>query len=567
MAKVRFDNGIEVEFDRVPTPKDIEEVAMNLKLTPLQSGSSPQVAGDVPRPSEFKRFLPTKEQVPELIGSMAGAAARKTLPGMALSAGGAAVGEGIRQAVFEKEPLTAIERAKKIGDAGLRGAFGELAGRGIGKAIGAAFDPFAKNVTPEITAQAAAATRAGVVPPLSAMTDSPRVQAIERAAEYSPIGGAAVTAKKKMAVKQLESYAEKISDNISPDNPPELVGEMATAKVKLFEQAFRKAKNALYEPIMAKLKGFPVRANNTISMIKEVIEQQAGGKEGQALLQDWLKRLSPIPESKKAGIPSMLTPDIITPEKLPGWEVLKAIRSEIGSRGDFNDPSVKGMKAQLERIYAAASKDIDDVARQYGMADALDAADAMYSKGIKKLQNSLIRTINKKAENSPETLYRLLIRKDSPTLVKTGREILGNDGFNQVRKQWFDDLINRSMVNAEGEVSLSPAKLATNLRKVGSSLDEIFSDSPRMRGMVNDLTDTANMLTRGQKVTSGTQTSFIGKDTLITLRGLISAVLTNTNAGRKFLMSGFPEFGRKARIAATRTVQPTVQLSEQNLAE
>ena len=36
MSKIKFDNGVTVNFDGTPTPQDVEEVAQNLNLKPEQ---------------------------------------------------------------------------------------------------------------------------------------------------------------------------------------------------------------------------------------------------------------------------------------------------------------------------------------------------------------------------------------------------------------------------------------------------------------------------------------------------------------------------------------------------
>lgn len=542
MAKVVFENGQTVEFEGTPSPQDIEEVASQLKFnTSLTPGTGTQTAGPIVSPTGlFQKLKPRKEEIPELIGSMTGGFARRTLPGMALAAFGSATGEAGRQigervGIFKTPPPeTSTEAAKRIGAAGLRGAFGETVGRGVGKL----FTPFSGGVTPEISKQVQAAGRAGVKPPLSAVTESKPVQALERFTEFGPFGSA-VTRQKQEAVKQLGDFAEKISDGISSDNPPEFIGELAARKVKDFEKAFRTAKDKLYEPINNVLNEKPVDPKNTIAAIKTVLERKEGGAEGRALLEDWLKRLEPS-GMEAAGY---------SKRSLPNFNRLKAIRTEIGSRGNFNDPGVTGIKAQLETIYAAASKDMDDLANKYGMADYLKEVNAQYSKGIRKLQDSLIKAIDKKAEKSPESLHRLIIRQNSPSLIKAAKEIVGEDGFNQIRKQWFDDLVNRSKSIVDGEEIVSPAKLANNLRKMGSSLDEITAGNPELAAKLSDLSDTAKLLTRGQKVTAGSQTGFI-LSTLKDIRGILSAPLVRTETGREFLTTGYPKVGKFAERAA-----------------
>ena len=252
----------------------------------LAPGTATQQSGPVVSPSGLlQRLKPKKEDIPEIVGGTIGGLVTRNPYGiMAGSAAGASVGEGVRQLLGKTKilntevPKSFGESAKKLGSAALRGGMAGVAQLAVGKIL----TPFSKSVTPEIKTGLEAAKRAGVQPPLSATTESPVVQALERYSEVGPFGGG-VTRQKQVAVKQLEDFTEKISNGISPDNPPELVGEMAKNKVIEFEKAFKSAKDKLYEPINAALKDKPVNPQNTIAAIEEVLDRRAGGKEGKAV--------------------------------------------------------------------------------------------------------------------------------------------------------------------------------------------------------------------------------------------------------------------------------------------
>lgn len=87
-------------------------------------------------PTLYGKFL---ENAPEVAGAtLAGmkASGAGFIPAMAMTAGGAAAGEGVRQ-LMSDEQLPPIERAKKIGAAGLRGAAGPVVERAVLPALGA----------------------------------------------------------------------------------------------------------------------------------------------------------------------------------------------------------------------------------------------------------------------------------------------------------------------------------------------------------------------------------------------------------------------------------------------
>lgn len=586
-------------FGASPAIKPLTDAEM---FGDLPSGTGNQTSGPVPTKEGLLSLVtPKKENIPELVGTTIGGITGG-FPGAML---GGAAGEAYKQLgqragiLPGTAPETSTDAALSIGGGAARGGLAE----GFGRVIGKALSPFSGSVTPAIKTGVQAAERSGIKPPLSAMTESAPVQSLERYAELGPFGGV-ITARKNAAVRELENFTDRISAGISPDNPPELIADTFTNGAKNFEVAFKKAKDKLYEPINAVLNNKPVNPENTVNAIKAVLERRAGGKEGVSLLENWLERLQPgnsnvvrsggryIPSKDaivKEGIPGLSSPQeiikesqpgrvfgsgggslkapsdipsMLVPKELPFFSTLKAIRTEIGSRGNFNDPGVTGIKSDLEYIYSQASKDMDDLATKYGMGDSLDAVNAQYSQGIKKLQGSLIKAINKRADSSPETMYNLIIRKDSPTLIKAGREILGEDGFNQVRKQWFDNLIEKSKSVIEGEEIVSPVKLANNLRRMGSSLEEIASGNPELAQKLADLSDVSKLLTRGSTVTKGSQTAYI-RDALIGIRGILAAPLVRTETGREFLTTGFPRLG----IAATRIVQPAAELGLQKVSE
>ena len=250
----------------------------------LTESSSRQTSGPVVAPrSLLERLKPRKEDIPELAGTVIGSIAGG-IPGAALggAAGNAFKQLGQRGGVLPGEPPeTSKEAALGIGGGALMGGASEILGRAASRGLA----PFAKSVTPEIRTGMEAAKRAGITPPISAQTEHPLVQAGERYAEFSWPFGAGITAQKKLALKQLDDYAEKIGQGLGPDRPPELVGELAKLKVKNFEQLFKKTKDALYEPINKVLKDKPVDPKNTIAAIQDVLERRGGGKVARITLQ------------------------------------------------------------------------------------------------------------------------------------------------------------------------------------------------------------------------------------------------------------------------------------------
>lgn len=103
---------------------------------PLQPNTAEQVSGPiVSAPKLVDRLTPTKEELPEFIGTMAGVFPKGNLASVAVGGVGAAVGEGVRQAIT-KEKLPTMKRVEKIGEAGLRGMGANVLGRVVDMARG-----------------------------------------------------------------------------------------------------------------------------------------------------------------------------------------------------------------------------------------------------------------------------------------------------------------------------------------------------------------------------------------------------------------------------------------------
>lgn len=570
-----------------------------IKTGGLASGTSDQTLGKVPTPSGAASFfkealVPKREDIPAIAGATAfgfGTGGMGLIPAALFTGLGAGFGEAAKQLYkrgqnslgFPKffrspAPATSIEAAKDIGGQAVAGATSELVGRAAGKLL----TPFGEGMTKDVAKQVASARSLGVEPPLANMTENKFPQAIARVAESSPFGGA-ITAEKKAAVESLQQAARNMADNISPDKPPEQVGEIAKEGLFNFKKLFKEKKNELYVQAMPALKDKPVSLDNTIGTLKQIIENRKifGDKSESAKFKQLLSKL----ETKDAN-PSMLIPG--TDPGITTFGGLKNLRSRIIEEvGPFNLGNT-GYSKDLERVEAALTKDLDVSATAVSedLAGKMKAADQFYATGINKLKDKLSSTLLRTAEKNPSNIHRLLIRKDAPELVSVGRELLGEEGFNDVRRQWYDSVLRDSVRNMGGKEMVSPAAIATNLRKLGTTADELFGDSPALAQQLDKIRDTALVLTRGRDITEGSPTaaiqqnfipllaSFAGmlhgasqgslKAALFGLGGGLGALSAQAAAskavtsklGKKILTTGFPMAGKIVR----RAVQPAAQL-------
>ena len=599
MAILTFD-----EDKKEPQAKTSPGVLTFDDLTP---GSVGQEAGPVPSREGLKTLLPTKEELPELVLSMAGGLAKRTPAGIALSAGGAMAGEAIRQKFLSDEELTPKERFKKLGFAGVRGVIGE----GAGLAVGKLFHPFSGSVTPEIEAGRKSAESVGIKPPLSAITEAKTPQALERFTEVSPFGGK-ITEQKNNAIKQFGIFADSVGAGIAPDKPSELVGELAEKSVQNFEKIFRATKDTLYDAVMPIVRNVPPILMNTIDTLKGIIKRrETSVGSDTAFFEEFLDNLIPkestvkraggrfIPAKEKViseGIPGILQKEekeiiyskfirnffnefdvprykggagLLLPEpvaRVNTFELLRKLRTKVSEKiMPLNQVGRTGMAREFKVLRDAITRDLDATASSVSadVASGLKEADKFFAIGINKLKDRLIPIIQRTAQREPSKLHKVLIRKDSPELIKAGREILGDEAFNDIKRQWFEGVIENSKSVIEGLEVLSPQKLSNNIRRFGSTIDEVFSDNPAQKEAFEKLTEISNLLTRGKQITSGSQTAYIQSIANMfnvfqlpqTILTGMAAGLVRTGTGRELLTRGFPKVGK----AAERTVQPLAQ--------
>lgn len=504
-----------------------------LLAQPLTPGTGNQESGPLPTRAGLTSLLPKKEELPELIGSMAGGFRAEPGMGTALAAGGAALGEGVRQAFFEDKPLTPKERFMKLAAAGARGAIGEGAGRAIGKA----FTMFRGGVTPEIKAATAIAEREGIEAPVSNLVDNRFVQMSERALEYSPFGSG-ITKQKLAALDKFKDFAGRIGEKINANTAPEVTGAMAKEQTIAFKEAYDQAKDKLYDAVMPKVKDMPVDVTNTINTLQDVIKRRSGTAEPGGLdqvrkwLDDLMGKKIPSQVLDKSGKPyeQKLTSTVKT------FEELRKLRTNIGLRGKFNDPAISGMNTEMSNIYAAISNDLDKTASLAGddISQALKQADEFYAAG----KNTLKSKVYKALVNAPQdTLYRVAFVPKSPMHYDMVKDIVGQDTMKDLSGQWY------AQITKTKEGILSPKKLLSEFDKYDGTIQKIASDFPEVGQKFGELKQVATLLSKGRDVATGSQTT----PSMLGLGVLYSNILYSIN---KLFTGNLKESGVAAATAA-----------------
>ena len=517
-------------------------------------------------PPLYKRLLPSREEILPVAGATLGGIIGGGLsPAIGLASLFAGAGEAAKQLyqrgqkyglpkIFRGQaPETSEEVAQLIAAQAALGGLGELGGRVIGKA----FAPFSQGTTPEIRASIEAAKAEGIIPPLSARTKLPFLQKVERYAETSPFG-AKIIGQREKALKGLEDFTDRIANQFGKDKPSEIRFGLVSETLKGLEQSWKIAKDSQYDIVLPKIINEKAELKNTIQTLENIIERRGGTAEPSGLnqIRKWLEEIKP-----QKGEVSLLIPESKGAVKTVG--ALRTFRSNVAKRAEaaFGDPSTTGIKSDLDNLYGAISKDIDGSIERYAPEELakVKQADELFSQGIRTMKSGLFKDLQKV---KPDNLHKVLIPPKMPEVIRTGRELLGEDVFNEVKRQWFDDLIDKSNIIQEGEKILSPQKLSTNIKNMREdTITELFSDNAFQAKKFQELEQIAGLLSRGGTMRTGTQTAF-------NLAGIVKTVINSFNApvigseiGKKFLTTGFPN----AEFAVRRSVQPAIEVTGQNI--
>lgn len=267
------------------------------------------------------------------------------------------------------------------------------------------------------------------------------------------------------------------------------------------------------------------------------------------------------------GLPGMAS---LQPEApVSNFIKLNRLQEFVGRKVKYEDPSIRGLGAELREVTLAMSKDLDEVASKFSpdLAGRFQEANAAFENGIKTLQDALFKSIEGTTQSQ---LHTAIVARNAPEQIRLAREIIGDEGMQAVARQWLDDIIEKSIITAEGSEAISPRRLANNIRRYGTSVKELFIDNPEVLGLIKDVEYLGASMTRGERVVQGSQTPFAlsgmgavwnllrhpGLSSLAIFGGTAAgARAISSDVGRQLLTEGFPEAGRRAGTAVGRAAQ------------
>lgn len=223
---------------------------------------------------------------------------------------------------------------------------------------------------------------------------------------------------------------------------------------------------------------------------------------------------SQIEELKNIGKTGSLDPVIskleTTLEDISGQtlEYVEKNRKRLGSY--FNNPAnaefATYRDAITKKVYSAVNEDMGDFIKHHG--DKKDfvkwkVGNQRISALKKEADNTILKSILAKGEHSPENIKRMLF-SNKPSEVKILSRRLSPEGKQNAKVA----VLSHALEKAGGYADLSPAKFATQVKKLGSSIGIFFSgpDLRRIEGLSRALALTKRANDAGLQTPTGMTT-------------------------------------------------------------
>lgn len=433
------------------------------------SGEVPIGFGMTAHVSDPAEDLKRGETPGKVLEKTAGQAAQTVALGLGPVSGGAAFMGG---AAMERQ----ADAPEVLTHAGFGAAGGKVLDMGLrvfGKALAGVGDnllqPFKSSFRADIAKTAA---ERGLTLPVSAMSNSKMVRALEATAKGGPFGAQienTVNAARKSILGMVTNLKKNINLDATIDTTkdPVTVGNLIKKSFDGAEDVYRETRTKLYEAVTPTIKDIPADVTTTRAVLQDIIAQKSQSLEPGAAKQvkyyeAFLKKLgSDVEEFKKTATPEMrefLEKNMSSKDTLT-FDALKQTRSDLGARLKGTDPVATGDRAQLNRVYAALSQDLDRTVEKHGppeATEALKAANDYYKSGLRIFNSAMGRKISNSAK--PELLVKQLVRPGEVTEINTLKETVSEDVFQDIQSAFVVDMLE----NAKGDAGEVGGKALTD---------------------------------------------------------------------------------------------------------
>lgn len=364
---------------------------------------------------------------------------------------------------------------------------------------------------------AQAAQRVGVNLPASSLSKSAPVRTIEQFASRG-FGAGSFTQKVDDAVAKLNDFARGIVTKAGTAKAPSEAGQILADGLETFKKNFIKGKTDLYAKADVGSINATLRPQNTYNIVNDVVTRlRRASKIGADApeLKFWENKLAGL-STQKGAIRAVRINDAI--------ELLK----DINRRTSFGDVIATGDKAELRKLAATLSEEIDEALKgvRPDLARALDKANAFYKQGVEFMDSSLARSINSLSA-TPDKIFEMISRPStSVESIKQAMQLAGKNA-DTIRASILDDMITTA--TRDGEVIGNV--LENLLKKFGQEkLNVLFK--PEQLSALQDLSTLSKALKEGQKIAEGSQTAYLTK-----IMGMVGTLFANPLLGLKLIVA------------------------------
>ena len=409
----------------------------------------------------------------------------------------------------------------------------------------------------------------GIVAPVSAMTDSPFLKAMEAMSAKGVFG--------KKVMEQIEGAREAVDTKIAATadaaKPKKAMSDEALGKTMADDlraqiTSFKDKQDKIYTEYSRNYGAAEEYPENTVTMLREIVDDQ--GEDFFRGVDPRVKRMydrltgeaaPEVKELRKEGLPDQLIESEKT-KYAPQMTVseMHSTRTAIGE-AIVREPD----NAALKRLYGALTQDIDASigVRDKAAASARQKMDADYAAGISRIEGRIAQSIE---QANPENIVHKLMTRDSADAISVLKTLVKPETFAEYRKFFLREAFENSVVRGKFSVE----KLKQNLAEYDdATLDALLDGESRTLldaslSRLERLDRLSDALKPQERILGGSQTAFLQQATapgtmvgaigtaLITGQFKVAALLIGglagkygvsklftTEAGRKLLTEGY----------------------------
>lgn len=434
--------------------------------------------------------------VPPVLGGIGGSLAATgvgTLPGLALAAGGAALGQAGAEGVkaVAGYPATPAEAAGAIGEEALGAGVGEGAFRFIRGTSRKALNPGARYMTPPRTALLDEALKRGYIPKPGQITGS-NWQSRAEGVVNRMFGDTNLNTNVPKAMSDLGNLRQMTG---AASASPEAVGEKIAQEVVARREVFGKAASARYQEIDALVGGQPIVPTSRVrDWAQQIIAGKPVSADGRSVALDaptldYLQRLANLPDAYTTTQMQQLRMTLRDRGQIknlaPGLSSFEYRMLAKAADGAFDDAAKVGFPASMRQSQVLGPNgqpmNVPIPARPPtgATADAitkLREADEFYKHGIRQFDYPFLGNITKDQNLpgavDPDAVLDYAIRPGHAVRARRVMAHLSEGTRQQVRRSFANDLTASAL--QKGEDPFTTILTGGNFEK---SLDKYGKDT------------------------------------------------------------------------------------------